>query len=46
MESIHYKKLFIQKIQHQEFIDKLDEVGSLTILCMWTGRLQEADAKD
>ena len=25
MESIHYKKLFIQKIQHQEFINKLDE---------------------
>ncbi len=25
MESIHYKKLFTQKIQHQEFIDKLDE---------------------
>lgn len=25
MESIHYKKLFAQKIQHQEFINKLDE---------------------
>lgn len=25
MESIHYKKLFTQKIQHQEFINKLDE---------------------
>ena len=25
MESIHYKKLFTQKIQHQEFIQKLDE---------------------
>lgn len=25
MESIHYKKIFTQKIQHQEFIDKLDE---------------------
>ena len=25
MESIHYKKIFTQKIQHQEFIHKLDE---------------------
>lgn len=25
MESINYKKLFTQKIQHQEFISKLDE---------------------
>ena len=25
MESIHYKKIFTQKIQHQEFIQKLDE---------------------
>ena len=25
MESINYKKLFTQKIQHQEFIHKLDE---------------------
>ena len=25
MESINYKKLFTQKIQHQEFIQKLDE---------------------
>ena len=25
MESIHYKKIFTQKIQHQEFISKLDE---------------------
>ena len=25
MESIHYKKLFTQKIQHQEFINKLEE---------------------
>lgn len=25
MESIHYKKLFTQKIQHQEFINILDE---------------------
>lgn len=25
MESIHYKNLFTQKIQHQEFINKLDE---------------------
>lgn len=26
MESIQYKRLFTQKIQHQEFIDKLDEL--------------------
>ena len=25
MESIQYKKLFTQKMQHQEFINKLDE---------------------
>lgn len=25
MESIQYKRLFTQKIQHQQFIDKLDE---------------------
>lgn len=25
MESINYKKIFTQKIQHQEFIEKLDE---------------------
>ena len=25
MESIHYNKLFTQKIQHQAFIEKLDE---------------------
>ena len=25
MESINYKKLFTQKVQHQEFIHKLDE---------------------
>ena len=25
MESIHYKKIFTQKIQHQEFVNKLDE---------------------
>lgn len=25
MESIHYKKIFTQKIQHQQFIEKLDE---------------------
>ena len=25
MESINYKKLFTQKVQHQEFINKLDE---------------------
>ena len=25
MESIHYKKIFTQKIQHQEFINRLDE---------------------
>ena len=25
MESIQYKKIFTQKIQHQEFINKLDE---------------------
>ena len=25
MESINYKKLFTQKIQHHEFIQKLDE---------------------
>ena len=25
MESIHYKKLFTQKVQHQQFISKLDE---------------------
>lgn len=26
MESIQYKKLFTQKIQHQSFIDKLEEI--------------------
>lgn len=26
MESINYKRLFTQKIQHQQFIDKLDEL--------------------
>lgn len=26
MESIHYKRLFTQKIQHQQFIEKLDEL--------------------
>lgn len=26
MESIQYKKLFTQKIQHQQFIDKLDAI--------------------
>lgn len=25
MEAIHYKKLFTQKIQHQEFVSRLDE---------------------
>lgn len=25
MESIHYKKIFTQKVQHQQFIEKLDE---------------------
>lgn len=25
MESIHYNKIFTQKIQHQEFVQKLDE---------------------
>lgn len=25
MESIHYKRLFTQKVQHQAFIEKLDE---------------------
>ncbi len=25
MESIQYKKIFTQKVQHQEFINKLDE---------------------
>lgn len=25
MESINYKKLFTQKVQHQQFINKLDE---------------------
>ena len=25
MESIHYNKLFTQKVQHQAFIEKLDE---------------------
>lgn len=25
MESIHYKKIFTQKMQHQEFVNKLDE---------------------
>lgn len=27
MESIQYKRLFTQKIQHQEFINKLDELN-------------------
>ena len=26
MESIHYKKIFTQKIQHQAFIEKLDNI--------------------
>ena len=26
MESIQYKKMFTQKIEHQAFIDKLDEI--------------------
>lgn len=26
MESIKYKRIFSQKVQHQEFIDKLDEL--------------------
>ena len=26
MESIHYKKIFSQKIQHQAFIEKLDSI--------------------
>ena len=26
MESINYKKMFTQKIQHQEFIDKIEEI--------------------
>lgn len=26
MESIQYKRIFSQKVQHQEFIDKLDEL--------------------
>ena len=26
MESIQYKRIFTQKIQHQEFIDKLDSI--------------------
>ena len=26
MESIQYKRIFTQKIQHQEFIDKLDNI--------------------
>ena len=25
MESIHYKKMFTQKVQHMEFVQKLDE---------------------
>ena len=25
MESIHYKRLFTQKVQHQAFIEKLEE---------------------
>ena len=27
MESIQYKKMFTQKIEHQAFIDKLDEIN-------------------
>lgn len=27
MESIHYKKMFTQKIQHQQFIDKLEGIN-------------------
>lgn len=27
MESINYKRIFSQKIQHQVFIDKLDEIN-------------------
>ena len=30
MESIQYKRLFTQKIQHQEFITKLDELNQLS----------------
>lgn len=26
MESINYKRLFMQKVQHQEFINKLEEI--------------------
>ena len=31
MESIHYKKIFTQKVQHQQFIEKLDEFIEKTI---------------
>lgn len=27
MESIHYKRLFTQKIEHQAFIEKLEEIN-------------------
>lgn len=26
MESIHYKRMFTQKVQHQQFISKLEEI--------------------
>ena len=26
MESINYKRIFTQKVQHQAFIDKLDDI--------------------
>ena len=29
MESINYKKIFTQKVQHQEFIHKLDEFWTI-----------------
>ena len=31
MESIQYKRIFTQKIQHQEFIDKLDSIDMESI---------------
>lgn len=38
MESINYKRLFTQKIQHQQFIEKLDELD--------TEHLGEVDDQD
>lgn len=38
MESIQYKKIFTQKIQHQQFIDKLDEIA--------LDRLDESEDQD